>query len=73
MEVMPTCTDERNCVGFSSNLRAVIEPLSPASAMAARRALRLDARASSDMANAPLSRVRKTMSRVSIIDGCLFT
>jgi len=73
MEVMPTCTDDRNCVGFSSSFSAVMEPLSPASAMAARRALRLEASASSDMANAPLSSVRKTMRRVSIIGRWHFT
>ncbi len=66
MEVMPTCTEERNCVGLSSSCSAVCAPLSPASAMADRRALRLEASASSDMANAPLSKVRKTMRRVSM-------
>src|SRR3990167_3720710 len=69
MEVMPTCTDDRNCVGFSSNPSAACAPLSPDSAMSLSRALRLEARASSDMAKTPLSRVKKTMSRRSMSPG----
>ena len=73
MEVMPTCTDDRNCVGCSSRCSAVCAPLSPTSAIAARRALRLAARDISDIANAPLSSVRKMISRVSIIGRWHFT
>ena len=66
MEVMPTCTDDRNCVGLSSSANAACAPLSPPCAMAVSRGLRLEARASSDMANKPLSKVSNAISRKSI-------
>ncbi len=66
MEVMPTCTDERNCVGLSSRPRAAWAPLSPDSPMAVSLALRLEARAISDMAKTPLSSVKKAISKKSI-------
>ena len=69
IEVMPTCTVERNCVGRSISLSAAPAPASPLSSIAARRALRLDATASSDIANKPLSRVRKTISSRSMQAG----
>ena len=69
MEVMPTCTVERNCVGRSISRIAAPAPLSPLSSMAASRALRDEAMASSDMANTPLSRVRKAISRKSMQAG----
>ena len=69
MEVMPTCTDERNCVGSSSSRSAARAPLSPPSAIAAKRSLRLDARASSDIANTPLSRVSSAISRKSMVSS----
>ena len=66
MEVMPTCTVLKNWLGWPSSTRAACAPLSPASAIAAKRALRLPAKANSDMANTPLSKVRKTISKNSI-------
>lgn len=66
MEVMPTCTEDRNWVGLSSSTRADCAPLSPDSAIADGRALRLEAKASSDMANTPLSKVNSAMSRKSM-------
>ena len=66
MEVMPTCTEDKNCVGFSSRVNAACAPLSPDSAMALSLALRLEASANSDMAKTPLSRVKKAMRRKSM-------
>ena len=66
MEVMPTCTVDRNWVGCSSSLSAACAPPSPASAMAASRALRVEASAISDMANRPLSSVSSAISRKSM-------
>ena len=66
IEVMPTCTDDRNCVGFFSSSKAAWAPLSPASAMVCKRIFRLAVSASSDMAKAPLSSVSKMMSRISM-------
>ena len=70
IDVMPTCTVDKNCVGFSSNLRAAAAPLSPASSMAASLALRLEARANSDMANTPFTKVKNTISKKSIPPLC---
>jgi len=67
IEVMPTCTEDKNWVGLSIRLSAVWAPRSPLSASASRRALRLEAKASSDMAKAPLSRIKNRISRASII------
>jgi hypothetical protein len=69
MEVMPTCTVERNWVGCSSSRSAMAAPLSPASARHARRALRLEASASSDIANTPLSTVSSAISKKSMAHG----
>ena len=66
MEVMPTCTDDRNWVGLSSRISAALAPLSPDSAMAESRALRLAAKDISDMAKTPLSSVRKAISKKSM-------
>ena len=66
MEVMPTCTEDKNWVGLSSNANADWAPLSPDSAIAVRRAFRLEAKASSDMAKTPLSRVNSAISRKSM-------
>ena len=66
MDVMPTCTEDKNCVGLPSNSKAACDPLSPDTAMAFRRALRLDAKANSDMEKTPLSSVKKRMSRKSM-------
>ena len=66
MDVMPICTVDRNWVGFAISLSAARAPLSPASLSAAKRALRLDAKAISDMANTPFKRVSKTISRTSM-------
>ena len=69
MEVMPTCTVDRKRVGCSISRSAAAAPASPASAIAARRALRLDASAISDMANTPLSTVSSAISRTSMNSG----
>jgi bis(5'-nucleosyl)-tetraphosphatase (symmetrical) len=53
-------------VGCAINLNAAFAPASPVSAKATKRALRLDANAISDMANSPLSKVKKTISKTSI-------
>jgi hypothetical protein len=66
MEVMPTCTEDKNWVGLSSSVSAAFAPLSPDSAMALSLALRLEASASSDMAKTPLSSVRKAMRMKSM-------
>src|SRR5437763_1032921 len=66
MEVMPTCTVERNCVGWSSSFRAACAPPSPSSAIAASRPRRVEASAISDMANRALSTVRNAISRKSM-------
>ena len=66
MEVMPTCTVDRKRVGWSISRSAAAAPLSPASASAASRALRLDASAISDMANTPFSTVSSAISRISM-------
>ncbi len=66
MEVMPTCTDERNCVGLSSSVIAPCAPLSPDSARAVSLALRLADSAISDMAKTPFSRVKKAMRKKSM-------
>ena len=66
IEVMPTWTEDKNWVGLSSSFNAACAPLSPDSDIAVRRALRLEARASSDMAKTPLSKVRNAMSRKSM-------
>ena len=62
-------TVERNRVGCWSSFSAACAPWSPASAIPASRALRLEARASSDMANAPLSSVNSAISRKSMDQG----
>lgn len=66
IEVMPTWTDDKNWVGLSSRPSAASAPLSPDSARAASLALRLDDRAISDMANTPLSNVKKAISKKSM-------
>ena len=66
IEVMPTCTEDRKYVGFSSSTSAAWAPLSPASLIAVRRDLRLDAKASSDIANTPFNRVSNAINRKSI-------
>src|SRR3954466_6216918 len=66
IEVMPTCTVERNWVGWSSSLSAACAPPSPSSAIPASRARRAEASAISVMANRPLSTVRNAISRKSM-------
>ncbi|EKD96983.1 MAG: hypothetical protein ACD_23C01153G0001 [uncultured bacterium] len=66
IEVMPTCTVDKNWFGLSSSVSAASAPLSPASVMALRRDLRLAASASSDMAKTPLSSVKKIISKISM-------
>ena len=68
MEVMPTCTVERNWVGWSCSSMAALAPLSPASAMAISRVLRLAANAISDMAKSALSRVNTAIKIKSMED-----
>ena len=63
IEVMPTCTEERNWVGSLSKFSAARAPGSPLSASAMSRILRLEASANSDMANTPLSSVNSAISR----------
>ena len=70
MEVMPTCTVERNWVGRSCSTTAATAPSSPASAMAVRRALRLAVKSISDIAKAAFSKV-STAIRIKSIDGTL--
>jgi hypothetical protein len=61
MEVMPTCTVERNWVGCSISFSAIGHGAEVAVFGHDReqRALRLEARAISDIANTPLSNVSK--------------
>ena len=66
IEVMPTCTVDKNWFGLPSKVNAACAPLSPSSAMALRRDFRLAANASSDMANTPLSSVKKTINKNSM-------
>ena len=66
MEVMPTCTDDKNWVGLSIRARAALAPLSPASAMVCSRTLRLAVSASSDMAKAPFNKVSTMISKKSM-------
>ena len=62
--VMPTCTVGRKRCGSSDNCRALAAPGTPLRSMTSSRARRTDTRASSLMANTPLSRIsRKTMAR----------
>ena len=69
IEVMPTCTVERNCVGLSSSLSAAAAPVSPLSCMAISRALRLAASAISDIAKAAFSTVSRTINSRSMRTG----
>ena len=69
VEVMPTCTVDRKRVGWSINRKAAAAPWSPDSAIAARRALRLEASAISDMAKTPFSTVSSAISRISMNRG----
>src|SRR5512133_1491712 len=66
IEVMPTCTVDRNRVGCSISRSAAAAPASPDSAMVASRALRLEANAISDMAKTPFSTVNSAISRTSM-------
>ena len=66
IEVIPTCTVDKNWLGLPSSSSAALAPWLPASASAARRARLLPASASSDMANTPLSSVKKTISKNSM-------
>jgi hypothetical protein len=66
IDVMPICTVDRNLVGRSCRSIAVCAPCSPASSMTCSLALRLAESAISDMAKAPLSRIRKTSSATSM-------
>jgi hypothetical protein len=66
IDVMPTCTVDKNRVGWSMSLSAAAAPWSPPSAMATKRSRRLADSAISDMANTPFNSVRMTMSRTSM-------
>ena len=66
MDVIPIWTVERNWVGLSSKRRAAIAPASPVSAITCNLALRLAAKAISDMAKIPLITTRKISSAKSI-------
>ena len=66
IDVMPTCTDDKNWVGLPSKSSATCAPLSPDSAMAVSRALRLDASAISDMAKTPFNRVKNAIRTKSM-------
>ena len=66
IDVMPICTVDKNCVGCAIKRSAACAPVSPASANAAKRALRLEDSAISDMANKPFKKVKKTISNTSI-------
>ena len=66
--VMPICTEERNLPGSSASFRATSAPLLPSCAMTLSRAGRDETTASSDIANAPLSRVSTTTMRISTIN-----
>ena len=67
IEVMPTCTVDSICVGFSFSSSAAWAPGSPPSAMAIRRVLRLAVSAISLMAKAPLIRVSSAIRIKSIV------
>jgi hypothetical protein len=69
IDVMPTCTVDRKRVGCSISFSAVAAPRSPSSAMACRRALRLEASPSSDMAKTPFSTVSSAIRRTSTGEG----
>ena len=66
IDVMPTCTVDKNWLGLSSSVNEARAPLLPSSAMLFRRAFRLAASASSDMANTPFSSVKKTTNKNSM-------
>ena len=66
MEVMPTCTVDKNWLGLPSSSSAALAPWLPASASAPSLERLLPASASSDMANTPLSSVKKTISKNSM-------
>ena len=66
IDVIPTCTVDKNWLGFPKSSKAACAPLSPASIKAVRRALRLPANANSDMAKTPLRSVKKTISSNSM-------
>ena len=66
IEVMPTCTTERNLVGSSCSAIAWRAPLSPDSTITCRRALRLAVSAISDMANSELRKIRNSRRATSM-------
>ena len=66
MDVMPICTVDKNLVGLSCRSIAACAPGSPLSTMTCKRALRLALSAISDMANRPLSRIKKMSSERSM-------
>ena len=66
IEVMPICTVESQRVGCSCRSIAARAPGSSPSSMTCSRALRLAVSAISDMANTPLSKIRKTSSATSM-------
>ena len=66
IEVIPTCTVDRKRVGCSSSRKAALAPPLPSSASTIRRALRLDASASSDIAKPAFSKVSSAISRKSM-------
>ena len=67
MRVMPICTADRNLSGSEARFRAVLADLLPLLASACRLDLRADTTAISDMANIPLSRIRKRIMKISLI------
>jgi len=62
MDVMPICTVDNHCVGFSCSAIAATAPGCPLSTITCKRALRLVLKAISDMAKAPLITIRKSSS-----------
>ncbi len=66
IEVMPICTVDSHLVGCSCNSMATAAPRSWLSTITASRALREAVSAISDMANTPLSRIKKTSRATSI-------
>src|SRR5690606_21462029 len=72
MVVLPIWMVEKNCVGLSCSRITATAPLSPLAANVSIRTRRLDTTAISVMENTPLRKVRKAISRMSIIvDGTL--
>jgi hypothetical protein len=69
MLVIPTCTLDRNLVGSDASVKARRAPERPLSASCTRRARRELTMAISDIAKAPLSRMRASSNRMSVIMG----